>query len=307
MTQRIDLLAQLMPPHPGAGDTVVWDSVERSWGTRFPGDYKEFITRYGAGAISDYLVLIPPESRAEEGAEPTFQGMEEETLNALEFWRAKAPGEADRDRVIVSGPPVQVHICSFNELLVSLSRQARVSVMLIPVMPAACAGPPVRAAMVSWLEEIERREAAARAEISELCSWLEELAGRVAEREAGLSRLEITRDTMPEILSGEVTVPVDEAEGKLHRTRVDTVAVSSSRAPQAIADAFAPRPALARIRRRKPPVTAAVGRVEGCRPRPCRTFVRCCVFELVLHSALELPPDTAVPSTIHTLSTPVVT
>ncbi|MEV1065862.1 SMI1/KNR4 family protein [Streptomyces sp. NPDC050263] len=103
MTQCIDLLSRLMPPHPGAGDAVDWDSLERSWGTRFPGDYKEFIARYGAGAISDYLVLIPPESRAEEGAEPTFQGMEEETLNALELWRAKAPGEADRDRVIAWG------------------------------------------------------------------------------------------------------------------------------------------------------------------------------------------------------------
>jgi chromosome segregation ATPase len=58
--------------------------------------------------------------------------------------------------------------------------------------------------MVSWLEEIERREAAARAEISELRSRMEELAGRLAEREAVLSRLEITRETMTEILSGNV-------------------------------------------------------------------------------------------------------
>ncbi|WNZ06403.1 hypothetical protein [Streptomyces sp. 11x1] len=65
--------------------------------------------------------------------------------------------------------------------------------------------------MVSWLEEIERREAAARAEISELRSRMEELAGRVAEREAVLSRLEITRETMTEILSGEGAVSVDEA------------------------------------------------------------------------------------------------
>ncbi|MER8003947.1 hypothetical protein [Streptomyces sp. NPDC095613] len=67
--------------------------------------------------------------------------------------------------------------------------------------------------MVSWLEEIERREAAARVEISELRSRMEELAGRVAEREAVLSRLEITRETMTEILSGEgaVTGSVDEA------------------------------------------------------------------------------------------------
>ncbi|MEW2395685.1 hypothetical protein [Streptomyces sp. NPDC046862] len=67
----------------------------------------------------------------------------------------------------------------------------------------------MEAAMVSWLEEIERREAAARAEISELRSRMEELGGRVAEREAVLSRLEITRETMTEILSGEGAVSVD--------------------------------------------------------------------------------------------------
>ncbi|MGQ4438342.1 hypothetical protein ACN6LI_005119 [Streptomyces violaceoruber] len=75
----------------------------------------------------------------------------------------------------------------------------------------------LEAAMVSWLEEIERRAAAARAEISELRSRMEELAGRLAEREAVLSRLEITRETMTEILSGEgpVTVSVDEAAGEV--------------------------------------------------------------------------------------------
>ncbi len=73
------------------------------------------------------------------------------------------------------------------------------------------------APMVSWREGIERREAAARAEISELRSRMEELAGRLAEREAVLSRLEITRETMTEILSGDgaVTVSVDEAAGEI--------------------------------------------------------------------------------------------
>ncbi|WP_329297233.1 hypothetical protein OG410_00640 [Streptomyces sp. NBC_00659] len=73
------------------------------------------------------------------------------------------------------------------------------------------------APMVSWREEIERREAAARAEISELRSRMEELAGRLAEREAVLSRLEITWETMTEILSGDgaVTVSVGEAAGEV--------------------------------------------------------------------------------------------
>ncbi|MGW2911258.1 SMI1/KNR4 family protein [Streptomyces asoensis] len=103
MTQRIEFLTRLMPPHSGAGDTIEWGPLEQSWGTRFPGDYKEFIARYGAGAISDYMVIFAPERRAESGVEPSFQGMEEETLNAQELWRAKAPGEASSGRVIAWG------------------------------------------------------------------------------------------------------------------------------------------------------------------------------------------------------------
>lgn len=82
--------------------------------------------------------------------------------------------------------------------------------------------------MVSWLVEIERREAAARAEISELRSRLEELAGRLAEWEAVLSRQEITRATMTEILSGEgaVTVSVDEAAEEVHSKKRTTLSTA---------------------------------------------------------------------------------
>jgi hypothetical protein len=92
-----------MPAHPGAGDTVDWEQMERSWGTHFPSDYKEFIAVYGAGGISAYLGLVPPEPRAVGGEEPSFQGMEVETLNALDIWRDKGPGGAVQDRVIVWG------------------------------------------------------------------------------------------------------------------------------------------------------------------------------------------------------------
>ncbi|MEU7061916.1 hypothetical protein [Streptomyces sp. NPDC046197] len=57
------------------------------------------------------------------------------------------------------------------------------------------------AAMVSWLEELERREAAAREKVDELRARIEELTGHLAEQESVLSRLEITRETMTEILS----------------------------------------------------------------------------------------------------------
>ncbi|MFF4161583.1 hypothetical protein [Streptomyces sp. NPDC001678] len=52
-------------------------------------------------------------------------------------------------------------------------------------------------AMASWLEEIERREAAARERIEELLAWVTELSESLAEQEMVLSRLEITRETRP--------------------------------------------------------------------------------------------------------------
>ncbi|MFI1358253.1 hypothetical protein ACH4TV_32435 [Streptomyces sp. NPDC020898] len=82
----------------------------------------------------------------------------------------------------------------------------------------------LEAAMVSWLEELDRREAAAREEITELRDQMEELTKRLAEREGALSRLQITRETMTEILSGDEAVSVagaeadaGEAELKEHR------------------------------------------------------------------------------------------
>lgn len=59
--------------------------------------------------------------------------------------------------------------------------------------------------MVSWLDELDRREAATREEITELRSQIEGLTRRLADREEVLSRLEITRETMTEILSGDGT------------------------------------------------------------------------------------------------------
>ena len=66
--------------------------------------------------------------------------------------------------------------------------------------------------MVSWLEELDRREVAAREEIAELRVRIDELTRRRAEREDVLSRLQITRETMTEILSGDETVSVAGAE-----------------------------------------------------------------------------------------------
>ncbi|MEU6033249.1 hypothetical protein ABZ825_40720 [Streptomyces tauricus] len=68
------------------------------------------------------------------------------------------------------------------------------------------------AAMVSWLEEVDRREAAARDRITELRGQIAEVTGQPAEQEAVVSRLEITRETMTEILSG--YGPITGADGE---------------------------------------------------------------------------------------------
>ncbi|MET9565308.1 hypothetical protein [Streptomyces tauricus] len=66
--------------------------------------------------------------------------------------------------------------------------------------------------MVSWLEELDRREAAVRDRITELRGQIAEVTGQPAEQEAVGSRLEITRETMTEILSG--YGPITGADGE---------------------------------------------------------------------------------------------
>ncbi|MFE4969018.1 hypothetical protein [Streptomyces sp. NPDC056660] len=80
----------------------------------------------------------------------------------------------------------------------------------------------LEAAMVSWLEELERREAAAREEIAELRDRIEELSLGLVEREKVLTRLEITRETMTEIhLVAPTTTPHVRGDGRVSETGVD--------------------------------------------------------------------------------------
>lgn len=61
--------------------------------------------------------------------------------------------------------------------------------------------------MGSLIDELQRREAAARAEAEELRGQIAELAERLAQVEERVSRLVITRQTVDEVLSGDVPVP----------------------------------------------------------------------------------------------------
>ena len=56
--------------------------------------------------------------------------------------------------------------------------------------------------MGSLIEELQRREAAARREADELRSEIARLGGRLARAEEALARLEVTRETVTEILGG---------------------------------------------------------------------------------------------------------
>ncbi len=60
--------------------------------------------------------------------------------------------------------------------------------------------------MGSLIDELHRREAAARAEAEELRGRIAELAGRLAGAEEQVSRLVITRETVEEVLGAAVEV-----------------------------------------------------------------------------------------------------
>jgi uncharacterized coiled-coil protein SlyX len=61
--------------------------------------------------------------------------------------------------------------------------------------------------MGSLFDELERREAAARAEAEELRGQIAELTERLARAEERLSRLVVTRETVEEVLGSAAEVP----------------------------------------------------------------------------------------------------
>ncbi|MFE7857885.1 hypothetical protein [Streptomyces sp. NPDC057403] len=79
----LEEVRRIMRSHPGAGDTVDWVTIEASWGTRFPSDYKEFMAEYGEGAIDDYLALMAPETHLGPGVESCYMSMQQESEKIL--------------------------------------------------------------------------------------------------------------------------------------------------------------------------------------------------------------------------------
>ncbi len=75
-----------MPPHAGAGDAVDWREAERLWGTPFPDDYRQFVGKFGEGAIENYLATLVPMNSWYGGED----GMSEETENARGTWAGES-------------------------------------------------------------------------------------------------------------------------------------------------------------------------------------------------------------------------
>lgn len=59
----IERLARLAPPPKvkiGAGNTEQWNQLEAAWGLQFPADFKELISKYGAGRFANYFGVVNP-------------------------------------------------------------------------------------------------------------------------------------------------------------------------------------------------------------------------------------------------------
>ncbi|WP_093777593.1 SMI1/KNR4 family protein [Streptomyces sp. yr375] len=108
----LDVLRGIMPPGPGAGDVVDWDVIESSWGTRFPSDYKEFVSVYGQGSVGDYLALLLPERNL--GDESPVEGMSAETRNARHACKAAPSHELQPSSLVAWGVDASADIICWS-------------------------------------------------------------------------------------------------------------------------------------------------------------------------------------------------
>ncbi|MEU8515909.1 SMI1/KNR4 family protein [Kitasatospora sp. NPDC048722] len=72
-------LTGILPPHPGAGDPVDWDEAAARWGTRFPLDYRDFVSTYGGGSINaSFAIGLPLKVAAPPGGPLGFEELTED-------------------------------------------------------------------------------------------------------------------------------------------------------------------------------------------------------------------------------------
>ncbi|MGO4422648.1 SMI1/KNR4 family protein, partial [Streptomyces sp. MCAF7] len=77
-------LAPLIPVAGGVNERVDWSEVEGIWGRRFPADYVRFMEVYGAGLVSEEVVILLPVPRP--GTYTDASGLGDESENARLAW-----------------------------------------------------------------------------------------------------------------------------------------------------------------------------------------------------------------------------
>ncbi|OAH13409.1 SMI1/KNR4 family protein [Streptomyces jeddahensis] len=77
-------LAEIVPTAQGVDEQIDWGELEEIWGTRFPTDYVAFMETYGAGLLSEEIVILLPVPRPDSYSDGT--GLRNETLNARGTW-----------------------------------------------------------------------------------------------------------------------------------------------------------------------------------------------------------------------------
>ncbi|MFI0729940.1 SMI1/KNR4 family protein [Streptomyces sp. NPDC021225] len=177
-------LAPLIPVADGVDEGIDWSEVEGIWGRRFPSDYVRFMEVYGAGLVSEEIVILLPVPRA--GTYTDASGLGDETENARLAWEMCGdeadfdvdPGsivawgvttgadiycwlttdeDPDRWPVLVCGrhtsPSFQVHSFGMAEFLRRLLGDAEFQEETISVAL------PEERAFANWRERERRREA----------------------------------------------------------------------------------------------------------------------------------------------------
>ncbi|WP_405015818.1 SMI1/KNR4 family protein [Kitasatospora sp. NBC_00070] len=77
-------LVQIMSPEFGSDEQVDWTAAEAAWSTRFPSDYRAFMSCYGGGTIAGEVdVLLPLPKEGIQWDPGSFEG---ETGNARSTW-----------------------------------------------------------------------------------------------------------------------------------------------------------------------------------------------------------------------------
>jgi hypothetical protein len=112
----LETLRRIMPLTAECDISVDWDFISRSWGTKFPDDYRRFIEIYGAGEIENFLAIFKPEPKGGvPGQESGGMVGESATVEAVWAGGVRLPELANSTpRIISWGVDVNVNILCWD-------------------------------------------------------------------------------------------------------------------------------------------------------------------------------------------------